>query len=488
MPSEEFQTLFTLLRRDVGGTLGFDIEMDRRTSEIADPQLSATDPSPTARLFEIDAEARRITIYPVNTIPKSNFLKPRYHKIRSLVIDLYESTPLPTDETEALAFLSENLLSAFIKDPIFGLGLMKEMRPLISSIEELPNVSSLAILADEATRLDGATFYLSHGDYEDIRLAFQRVARKYQDESLRDRKVIAHNETLHKILPSVYGEKHRPYVPGTIVKLLGGNAKDVKLRGRDRHSIVDAVTKNAKSIASNDPKEFIQLQKDIELVSLDALIESFRQALERNRAEKAWQELFELNPFILSMVFGYPAAIVEPTAFVGGITLQGSGNKIADFLMKNSGTNNAALVEIKVPQAKLLGEEYRTGVWAPSKELTGAVTQVLDQRQKFTTGIAQIKHNSGNPDLQAYSVDCVIIIGRTPEPGAQASSFELYRSQFKDVRIVTFDELLEKLLLLRELLSSDRYEAAQPGDADVEELSTELDGEEDLDEDGEASF
>ena len=41
-----------------------------------------------------------------------------------------------------------------------------------------------------------------------------------------------------------------------------------------------------------------------------------------------------------------------------------------------------------------------------------------------------------------------------PETDDEQKSFELFRGNSKDVQIVTFDELLEKLVQLRDLLAS----------------------------------
>ena len=40
---------------------------------------------------------------------------------------------------------------------------------------------------------------------------------------------------------------------------------------------------------------------------------------------------------------------------------------------------------------------------------------------------------------------CCLVIGKTPEGDDQKKSFELFRRNSKDVEVVTFDELLEKL-------------------------------------------
>ena len=91
--------------------------------------------------------------------------------------------------------------------------------------------------------------------------------------------------------------------------------------------------------------------------------------------------MFQENPFILNLLFGYPIIKIQDQASVGGRKLSGKGDKVTDFLSKNVKTNNTAIVEIKKPHAKLLNAtEYREGVFSPSSELSGSLNQTLDQR------------------------------------------------------------------------------------------------------------
>ncbi|GLR87704.1 hypothetical protein GCM10007857_44150 [Bradyrhizobium iriomotense] len=52
-------------------------------------------------------------------------------------------------------------------------------------------------------------------------------------------------------------------------------------------------------------------------------------------------------------------------------------------------------------------------------------------------------------------VDCVVVAGKTPEGKAEQKCLELFRRSMKDVQIYAFDELLQKLVQLRDLLASD---------------------------------
>lgn len=130
--------------------------------------------------------------------------------------------------------------------------------------------------------------------------------------------------------------------------------------------------------------------------------------------------------------------------------------KIADYLFKNSLTNNVALVEIKKPSTKLLNaREYRQGVFGPSKDLNGAVTQVLDQAYSLTKNLTGLKESSRQWDLESYAISCFVVAGRTPSATdpAKQKSFELYRANSRSVTIVTYDEILERLRLLRDFLA-----------------------------------
>ncbi len=110
------------------------------------------------------------------------------------------------------------------------------------------------------------------------------------------------------------------------------------------------------------------------------------------------------------MAFGYPVVKIQDQASIGGRKLSGSGDKITDFLVKNSTTNNTAFFEIKTPQTKLLNKTaYRDGVYTPSKEVSGAVNQVLDQKYKFQKEISNLKDNSGIYDIESYAVQAPIL-------------------------------------------------------------------------------
>ena len=132
-------------------------------------------------------------------------------------------------------------------------------------------------------------------------------------------------------------------------------------------------------------------------------------------SEGRWQGFLNENSFLLNLAFGCPVVKVRDQASVGGHKLSGAGGKFTDFLVKNSLTNNSAIIEIKKPSTKLLQKgTYREGVYAPSGDLVGAVSQILDQKHNFEREIANIKNTSRIYDIESYSVRCCLIIGTMP--------------------------------------------------------------------------
>ena len=458
--ADEWDGELRLIVRNLGDTINVDVQLNDRLVRSANVYYGVPDVNEPTLLFTLDLDKKIAGVFPLIAHFSRDIYSQKYENIKSLWFDLPPGDfDPPTDHSSAITFLKTHLPSGFVQDPTYGLGLTKELRPIIYAVQDIEKVTRIVIGGRDPTRHEYSTFYFSDMDFFNLRMAFNRTTRKHQQESLIERTILAHNNVLHKVYPERHALKEPPYRPGTIYKLVGGEeASSTVLKGKDRAALLKTVVGNATAIADRDPKEFVQLQKDLELVSLDRLISSFQKSMAKNVNEGHWQKMLELNPFILSMVFGYPIVMVQSAASVGGGTIAGNGTKISDFLSKNSSSHNAALVEIKTPQTPVCGSTYRGGVWKPSNALMGAVVQVLDQRQKLTLTLPLHKQFSPQlSELQAYAIDCVVIVGKMPTDPSQISSFEMMRSQYKDVRIVTFDELFGKLLLLREMLTGERY-------------------------------
>lgn len=230
----------------------------------------------------------------------------------------------------------------------------------------------------------------------------------------------------------------------------------------EQTAVIQMLSQSAKAMSKNQTQKLAKLQSDIELVTLNALIDHYEEMLGKKVAEDRWQEFFNENPFILYMAFGYPVTKVQDQASVGGRKLSGVGEKITDFLVKNSLTNNTAIFEIKTPQTQVLNKRaFRNGVYTPSSDLSGSMNQALDQKYQFQKQVAAIKDSSRLYDIESYAVHCCLIIGQTPNGDDQKKSFEMFRRNSKDVEIITFDELLGKLKQLRSFISEEHRNTSE---------------------------
>lgn len=411
------------------------------------------------RLLEMSAQDHYISVFPVNTLPRNpKFLKPKYSQVREITIaetDLWNvrfDDELPKTRDDIVEILHD-FPSAFTKDPDFGLGLAKEYRFIVDAVEALSSCSSIVITPKEETHADEAAgiFFISSADFDEMRRKINSIATASQSAGCSVKDTTTHNYLAEKI--------GKPLVEVTagrspVRRMITAKAMGEEILPEDaQDAVIHALSKSAKSLGSEQTERLARLQSDLELVTLDALIERFEDMLGKKLDEGKWQAFFNANPFILNMAFGYPVIKVRDQASVGGRKLSGEGEKITDFLVKNSLTNNTAVFEIKTPQTPVLNKRpYRDGVYTPSADLSGSINQALDQKYQFQKQVAQIKENTRLYDIESYAVHCCLVVGKTPEEEDKQKSFELFRRNSKDVEIVTFDELLEKLRQLAAFL------------------------------------
>lgn len=176
--------------------------------------------------------------------------------------------------------------------------------------------------------------------------------------------------------------------------------------------------------------------------------------------EAVWQRFLQNNQWILGgslsvqFLHAWDEARLEQT--VVGSSVKGEGKR-NDALLQTAGrVHSLVFVEIKHHQTKLLGDEYRPGIWAPSKELSGGVVQVQGTVQRAVMDIGQRlqEKDSDGSDIPAgfsylFRPRSYLIIGTleqlTGERGGlntdKFQSFELYRRHIQEPEIVTFDEL-----------------------------------------------
>lgn len=412
------------------------------------------------KLLDINGQHRFLTIHPITTFgDKSDFLKPKYGQVERITLDRTDiifpgfDGAVPT-EPEGVLDILEKLPSAFTKDYAYGLGLAKPYRFIIDAVEELSDCTEIVITSDQITGPDAKEtelFYISRKDFEQARRAINSIDNLAQTAARAVKETTAHNILAERLgVPKLEPKAGRHPFRKLFTAVAQGKEE---LSEEDQNAVIGALSSHAASIAEEQPEKLAKLRGDIELVTLEALIKRYEEMLGEKLAEGRWQDFFNENPFILNMAFGYPVIKVRDQASVGGRKLSGDGEKITDFLVKNSLTNNTAIFEIKTPQTAILNKTpFRDGVFTPSADLSGSINQALDQKYQFQKQIAQIKDNTRLYDIESYAVHCCLVVGRAPDGDDQKKSFELFRRNSKDVEIVTFDELLEKLKQLSAFL------------------------------------
>lgn len=387
-----------------------------------------------------------ISVTPIITLPTHpNYLKQKYDQIELIEIEVcFDSAPYTKEE---VVDCLQQLPSGFVKDLRYGLGLIKDYRFVISAIEEQTNFKNVCI-GKEKTGDDCEFdfFHLNVDDFDEMRRNCDRITRRARQAAQITKTAAIYNQLAYHL-----GNEQRtlPTDNDAISKMLR-----IKINDTDKQAAMSLVVEDKSTVKQTDSVTLSKLKSDIELVSLERLIASYEELLTKNTKEDTWQRLFNENPFILSLAFGYPAIKIADQASVGGKRLSGDGEKITDYLIKNGVTNNLALIEIKKPSSALLNKTaYRGAVYCASTELTGSVTQVLDQCYHLQQNIATIKNSNRIYDIESYAVHCILIIGTIPSDEDKKKSFEIYRRNSKNVQIITFDELLLKLKQLHGFLN-----------------------------------
>lgn len=348
------------------------------------------------------------------------------------------------------------LPTGFSVDSRYGLGLTKGLHVIWQTLAQIPMVNAIIIEPGSHVLVQGSSVHLGDEVFDQVRRDVDNVNRRYRDREMEDKRLVAHNRLLPRIDEGRFPPKERKLRPGTLFEVIKLAEKQARSK-KDQSATVQFVRSHARTIAEDAPEELMSLKSQIELVTLDQLIAKFEAMLGKSLREESWQSFFRANPFILSLAFPHPVFVVQDQAYVGGKGVEGCGAKIADFLMSQQYTGNLAIVEIKRPDTKLVLETAYRGdnVYGPNSDLSGAITQVLDQRYRLCTQFATLTLESKKlRDHTPTAVNCIVIAGTTPPDEKKRQSFDLFRNATKDVDVVTFDDLLEKLKQIQRLFSS----------------------------------
>ena len=417
-----------------------------------EPAADAGGTEPRKELLAQISSSELIMFPKVSASYRPTFLDAKYDQIVRIRIPDDWSVPESIGEFEELL---EALPVGFSRRASRGLGLKWENRLIIEAIEAATTATELQLVEGDEASISGETFVLGRRLFDRVRKGMSQIVRRSQARSLQDRRLLAHNELLHPINEELFPRLQRDAKPGEIFELAQLSTRDQRRNERDRAAVTDLVRQDAPQIARENPRALMELRSEIERVTLAELIGRFEALLERNPDERAWQIFFETHPFVLSIAFPHPVLLIRGQAHVGGTTIDGSGETIVDFLFRQGLTGAVAIVEIKTPRTRLLQKTpFRGNMHAPHTDLCAAISQTLDQRAELTTNFHARARHTSLEGTHVGHVNCLVVAGRNPDTADKRRSLDLFRSATKDVAVVTFDELLEKLRAIYGAMSS----------------------------------
>lgn len=190
----------------------------------------------------------------------------------------------------------------------------------------------------------------------------------------------------------------------------------------------------------------------------DADFRENEKASTNGRMEDVWQAFFERNTWI----FGYGLSYMAMSALdghalrtkVAGYNITGRGKEVDGLLKTVAAINSLCFVEIKTSDTDLV-RRYRDGVFSPSLELAGAVSQIQVTVQRALEDLSSefrpTDFESSDPTgevLFQFQPRSFLVVGNLGEfqtaEGTNKDkfrSFELFRRSLRWPEVMTFDEL-----------------------------------------------
>ncbi|TCU16387.1 Shedu anti-phage system protein SduA domain-containing protein [Rhizobium sullae] len=297
--------------------------------------------------------------------------------------------------------------------PRFGLGLDRKFSFMLHAIGSVKGVTNLRLTdkrdLDVAVTDNGTTYEMGYRLFDQLRRDANRFDGRAQVSSRKKKIQLACSNLLTRLDSETFPLSLFDRSPDDIADAIGGTMINKKLSEKDRAAVAGLAASAVRTSIKSQRIGLVKLHDEIKLASLDELIDHMEVGFPRKWTELQWQKLFETNPFIHDMAFNVPVLLVQRQAHVGGKVLNGSGEKIADFLFTNKLTDSIAVLEIKTPGMELIGKkEYRGSVYAPSADLIGGVAQTLDQIERLHSNIYQLQAHNRQHRLEAYGIKGVI--------------------------------------------------------------------------------
>jgi len=196
--------------------------------------------------------------------------------------------------------------------------------------------------------------------------------------------------------------------------------------------------------------------------------------ISESKEEKVWQYFFEKNEWIFGYGLDYRfKSILQLEPHISDSELDGSNTVIADYLLGDK--RFTTFVEIKKPSTELFGtSKNRSNSWKLSNDIVESVSQILEQKASGLIKLDKQQFNSdGNIITQkAYDSKVILLIGHWKqlneskndlEREIKKKTFELFRTDSRNIEILTYDELYDRAKYIvegkeKEVLSNEKLD------------------------------
>ena len=318
------------------------------------------------------------------------------------------------------------------------------LKPLSNFLyKKFPTVESLKITRLGKTRFSSKTITFNWNDLNETLLNISK-----ETETYKERKQTALQNSLAKITSKITARKTK-LDKDEIAHYLSFY-DDPTISEDDANAILALVSAAPTTISVT--QNYLETKDKINIAYLEDVIKKFETLLKAtNENEKQWQDFFANHGWILANLFPFQVILFDKEAYVGGKTIHNSEGRLVDFLFQNGFKDNYALLEIKTHNTELLkSKAYRLpNAFSLHESFSGAISQCLDQKNTFLTNLGK--------EYSVLDPRVILLIGlKSKLSKAQSACFELCRSNLKNIEIVTFDELLDKVKGLRKILKGGK--------------------------------
>jgi hypothetical protein len=331
------------------------------------------------------------------------------------------------------------------KDWKRGYGFTRDLSPLLQYLaDNFQNIGRIVVSGELTTEFKQFEAVFNIGDLSSLYRAIRPMRQRHTYELQSTVETI-----LSSVLPGKIKSKPPQYQAGDLANFLRNHRITGELLSdADAEALLETAGSSIQAHKLFSDKVMATREK-IDLVYLDAVLDRYHKIMSRTtgnkKLEEDWHVFFRENWWILAQLLAYPMILFGDKAYLGGKDITNKSGKIADFIYKNKFSKNVAIVEIKTHLTRLVaGSPYRKpDVFGVHPDLAGPIVQVLDQRDTLQRSYNEVAKGKG---INVFCPECIVVVGMINNLNKyQKKSLELFRSGNAGVKIVGFDELLERI-------------------------------------------